>query len=425
MSDLVGPLLTYLSPIAVDGPLGFLRLYWYFFVFEFPRYVATDLMVLLLRLVRRPGRRARSTIGYTVVVPVLNEGDTIAKTVRSLDEQSHPPRKIIIVNDGSTDATPRVCRALAARSERIRYLEQGERGGKSAALNRALQYVTTEVVVFIDSDSTFDRDAMENLVRRFRRSDVVAVGGSLRVRNRHESLLTAFQAIEYGLTIFLNRQAKSFLGILPIVSGAFGAFRTRAVRAIGGHDPGPGNDSDLTIDLRQRGGRIEFAHDAVCHTNAPTRLSALTKQRRRWNRNVVKNRLRKHRNVFSPFSPRFSLSNVISTLDPILYQVVFSWIWMIYIVQISLTYPQLLPAILISGWGLYTLSAGLQQLIVCALSERPLEDLGGLRFIPIFHFYRVYLRLVMMFAQFEEVFLRASLRDPFAPPKVQRVMPDW
>ena len=55
----------------------------------------------------------------------------------------------------------------------------------------------------------------------------------LRVRNRNANLLTEAQAIEYGFTIGLGRQAKAELGILPIISGAFGAFRTRAVRAVG------------------------------------------------------------------------------------------------------------------------------------------------------------------------------------------------
>ncbi|MHC4515886.1 MAG: glycosyltransferase family 2 protein [Planctomycetota bacterium] len=425
MNDLGTSLLGYLTPVIVDGVGGFLRLFWYFALFELPRFIALDIIVVIYRLVFYRAPTNNPLCGYSVVVPVLNEADTVEMTLRSLEAQSHKPTEIILVDDGSTDATAEICTRIAADSSRIKFFSQGERSGKSAALNRGLAHVTQDVVVFIDSDTTFDRDAMENLVRRFAEPRVVAVGGALRVRNRHQNLLTEQQAIEYGQSICLARQAKSFLEILPIISGAFGGFRTSAVRAVGGHDPGPGNDSDLTIDLRERGGRVLFAHESVCHTDVPTTLGALTKQRRRWCRNVVKNRIRKHRHTLSPFNSYFTWRNMISTLDPILYQFVFGWIWLTYVAGTIVFYPHLLLPILIGNLFLYWTCGFIQQICVILLSERPREDIGGLLFVPAFHTYRTYTRLVMLFAQLEELFTRTSKRDPFAPEKVQRAMPDW
>jgi len=425
VNDLVTTIIGYLSPVFMDGVSGFTRLFWYFCLFEFPRFIVLDVVVVGYRWLVYRRDTSAPLCGYSVVVPVLNEGDTVGMTLRSLQNQSHKPTEIILVDDGSTDATPAICMEIAAGSERIKFFSQGERSGKSAALNRGLAEVTQEVVVFIDSDTTFDRDAMENLVRGFADPDVVAVGGALRVRNRHQNLLTEVQAIEYGQSICLGRQAKSFLGVLPIISGAFGGFRTAAVRAVGGHDPGPGNDSDLTIDLRERGGKVLFAHEAVCHTDVPSALPNLTRQRRRWCRNVVKNRLRKHRHTLSPFNAYFTLRNMISTLDPILYQVVFGWIWLIYVIGTVVFMPHMLMAIFIGNLLLYWSVGFFQQICVVLLSERRREDLGGLIFIPAFHSYRTYTRLVMLFAQFEELFTRTSKRDPFAPEKVQRAMPDW
>jgi cellulose synthase/poly-beta-1,6-N-acetylglucosamine synthase-like glycosyltransferase len=425
VSDALDLLAGWLAPVLGGGLAGFVHVFWYFSVFEAPRLALSDALVVRRRLRLRGESGRPCGVAYSVVMPVLNEADTVAASVESLERQSHPPRRIVLVNDGSIDATSAVCRALAGRSPRVLYLDHAERSGKSAALNRGLRHACTEAVVFVDSDTTFDRDAMRNLVRRLERPEVVAVGGVLRVRNRHENLLTELQALEYGMVVALARQAKAEARLLPIISGAFGAFRTSAVRAVGGHDPGPGNDSDLTLDLRRGGGEIEFAHDAVCHTNVPATLRGFVRQRLRWSRNVVKNRLRKHVRVFSPFGRDFSWRNLASTLDPILYQVALGWLWAAYVLWAAVTFTGILPGILLGNWLLYLASATVQQALALALSERRREDLLGLLFLPLYHPYRVFHRLVMLAAQVQEVFLRSSLRDPFAPPKVRRVMPDW
>jgi cellulose synthase/poly-beta-1,6-N-acetylglucosamine synthase-like glycosyltransferase len=415
----------YLAPVLAGGVVGALHLFWFFVVVEGPRHLLFDALVLVRRWRERPVRDRPCRLEYCVVMPVLNEERTLEASVRSLESQSHAPTRIVLVNDGSTDGTPHVGRRLAARSDRIVFIEQGERGGKSAALNRGLHHVTSEVVVFVDSDTTFDRDAMRNLVRRLERPGVVAAGGVLRVRNRRVNLLTEVQALEYGLVITLMRQGKAELGILPIVSGAFGAFRTARVRAVGGHDPGPGNDSDLTIKMRRSGGLVDFAHDAVCHTNVPESLGGFVRQRLRWSRNVVKNRVRKHSALFSPLEPGFSLRNLLSTADPVAFQCVLSWIWIGYVAWASTLYTEILPGILLGNWLLYLGSGLLRQLLVVALSERPREDLQGLLFLPLYHPFRVFHRGVMLFAQAQELFTRASIRDPFAPAKVRRAQPDW
>ena len=416
----------FFGPVLIDGWTGIWHAYWFFLLFEFPRFVLTDFWVLAMRLIEgKTDPEVQRLPAYSVVVPVLDEEETIAATIHSLEEQSLLPESIILVDDGSTDGTAEVCRRFEAESSRIHFARMGERSGKSAALNCGLGLVRTEAVVFVDADTTFDRQAMRELLRPLLDPRVDAVGGVLRVRNRHDNLLTEVQALEYGMSITLSRQAKSRLGILPIISGAFGAFRTSAVRSVGGHDPGPGNDSDLTIDIRERGGRIVFAHDAICHTDAPTALGPLTRQRRRWCRNVVKNRLRKHANLFWPFRDSFSLQNLYSTLDPLLYQVFFSWVWFFYLIQLCIQRPEILPAVLIGNACLYAVLGLLQQGIVISLSERRSEDLRGLLYVPAYNFYRSYLRLVMLFAQVEEIFTRKSLSDPFAPTKVQESQPDW
>ena len=91
-----------------------------------------------------------------------------------------------------------------------------------------------EIVVILDIDTTLDRDALEMLVPYFSDPRVGGVGGDLGVRNGGASVVTRCQQIEYLIAISLGRRIGDLLGLLTIVSGAFGAFRRCAVLGVGG-----------------------------------------------------------------------------------------------------------------------------------------------------------------------------------------------
>jgi cellulose synthase/poly-beta-1,6-N-acetylglucosamine synthase-like glycosyltransferase len=94
------------------------------------------------------------------------------------------------------------------------------------------------------------------------------------------------------------------LGLLTVISGAFGVFDRAAVVAVGGYSPEiVGEDFELVVKLHRlcgdtgRCGRIVFVPDAVCWTEAPERLKVVAGQRRRWQRGGVQTIL-KHRDMF-------------------------------------------------------------------------------------------------------------------------------
>lgn len=116
-----------------------------------------------------------------------------------------------------------MCRRFA-RYPQVRFFLLAEREGKSAALNYGFQVSRGDFVVNMDSDSTVDRDAIWNLLARFQDPNVGCVSGNLGVRNAHINLLTRFQALEYLLSITVGRWFKASVGILSVVTGAFGAF---------------------------------------------------------------------------------------------------------------------------------------------------------------------------------------------------------
>ncbi|GAB4265206.1 glycosyltransferase family 2 protein [Deferrisoma sp.] len=410
-----------------------LRLFWHFFFLDFPRYLVTDVLLIAYLWLYRPVRpRPADDDAFggrnplvSVVIPVLNEEDTIFRTVESLQDQTYRPIEIVLVDDGSTDRTPEVCAEIQKRFPNVRFFRNVEREGKSPALNLGAGYAKGEVFVFVDSDTTFDRDAIAHLVNHLRDPRVGCVAGNVRVRNPRENLLTELQNMEYGFAIAVGRRIRAAMGTLPIVSGAFGAFRREVFEAVGGYDPGPGNDSDLTAKFRKLGYRVSFAPEAICMTNVPTRLSALFRQRRRWARNLAKNRIFKHGDVFSPFRAVWRPENAVSSADSVFFHVVLAFTSLAYLIDMVLHYPSILPWVILGNYVLYFLAEVFEAAVMIGFSERPGMDARSLVYLPLFNLYKRLLKFARVSGYLEEILFKGSYRDPFAPAKVRPRMDRW
>src|SRR5690606_17749475 len=144
----------------------------------------------------------------TVLVPAYNEAEVLERSVRSLLASRYKRLSVVIVDDGSKDATLDVARRLAKRYKRVKALHQPNRG-KSAALNKGLYHSKGEIVISIDADTLFEPDTVERLVRHFNDPKVGAVAGTVRVGNVR-NLLTRWQALEYITSIAIERAAQAF-----------------------------------------------------------------------------------------------------------------------------------------------------------------------------------------------------------------------
>ncbi len=431
MPDIIADTFDYL--LSLDE-YGAFRVFWYFFIFDFPRYVLTDIFILIdEKLKERSPRRDNDfllRLKYnpplvTVIIPALNEEETIGWTVRSLQEQTYKNLQLIIVDDGSTDGTPEICHKLA-QNDNIIYARFSERAGKSAVLNYGLQFTRGEFVIFVDSDTTFDRDAIYKMLTAFADPEVGGVSGNLRPRNGNNNLLTHLQQIEYIFTISIGRRVRAKLGILPIISGAFGGFRRNLIglNSIGGHEPGPGNDSDLAIRVRKKGYKISFQPDAICLTNVPANIRALINQRSRWDRNMIKNRMRKHRDIFNPYSKNFRLIDVITFVDSLFYHVALSFVTAVYLFDIAVNFTDILLPLLVVNFCLYFCAELLELLVAIALSNRT-EDFKLLLYLPLINPFKIFLKFVRLKAYFQELVFRHSNVDPFAPYKVRQRYIQW
>ncbi|MGA5436492.1 polysaccharide deacetylase family protein [Streptomyces cellulosae] len=247
--------------------------------------IARFVLMLLLsgahaRRVRRKGFRwgPPVTQPVTVLVPAYNEAKCIENTVNSLMASDHPI-EVLVIDDGSTDGTARIVEAMGLPNVRvIRQLN----AGKPAALNRGLANARYDIVVMMDGDTVFEPSTVRELVQPFADPRVGAVAGNAKVGNK-DSLIGAWQHIEYVMGFNLDRRMYDILRCMPTIPGAVGAFRKSALEPIGGmSDDTLAEDTDVTMALHRAGCRVVYAENARAWTEAPETVQQLWSQRYRW-----------------------------------------------------------------------------------------------------------------------------------------------
>jgi cellulose synthase/poly-beta-1,6-N-acetylglucosamine synthase-like glycosyltransferase len=214
-----------------------------------------------------------------VIVPAYNESANIAATVRSLVGSDYPGVEVIVVDDGSTDGTAAIARAL--RLPRVHVIRQ-DNAGKPAALNTGIRRARGDILVLVDGDTVFEPDAIGRLVQPMRDAAVGAVSGNAKVANRR-GLLGRWQHIEYVIGFNLDRRMFDIAQCMPTVPGAIGAFRRETLHDVGGVPADTlAEDADLTMAVLRAGWRAVYAPDAVAWTEVPSSLRQLWRQRYRW-----------------------------------------------------------------------------------------------------------------------------------------------
>ncbi|MFJ2702219.1 glycosyltransferase [Streptomyces sp. NPDC087428] len=214
----------------------------------------------------------------TVLVPAYNERECIANTVRSLVASDYPV-EVIVIDDGSSDGTANIVEAM--RLPNVRVVRQ-RNAGKPAALNNGIAHARHDIIVMMDGDTVFEPATVRELVQPFADPRVGAVAGNAKVGNR-DSMIGAWQHIEYVMGFNLDRRMYDLLRCMPTIPGAVGAFRRDALDRIGGMSEDTlAEDTDVTMALHRDGWRVVYAENARAWTEAPESVQQLWSQRYRW-----------------------------------------------------------------------------------------------------------------------------------------------
>lgn len=115
----------------------------------------------------------------SIIVPVYNLEDYIEKTVASLLVQTYQNIEIVLVDDGSKDASLSIIEQLAASDSRIKYATQPN-GGAAKARNTGLAMATGEFITFVDGDDMLSSNAIADNIGYFSNEEIDWVAFSIR-----------------------------------------------------------------------------------------------------------------------------------------------------------------------------------------------------------------------------------------------------
>ena len=107
----------------------------------------------------------------SIVIPVYNTEKYISRLVDSVTSQTYRNLEIIIIDDGSTDNSLKVCQLLATKDKRIKIFHQ-ENMGLAETRNNGIKLATGEYISFLDSDDYIDKTMIEKLVEKAKKTNV-------------------------------------------------------------------------------------------------------------------------------------------------------------------------------------------------------------------------------------------------------------
>jgi cellulose synthase/poly-beta-1,6-N-acetylglucosamine synthase-like glycosyltransferase len=281
----------------------------------------------------------------SVIATAFNEEASIIESIRSLLSLRYPVFEVIVVNDGSTDATlARLTEAFDLRLSKavfrksvptlpIRGIYRSAvqpnlivvdkvNGKKADAMNAGLNISKYPLFCAVDADSILESDALLKIVRPFLEDPgrTIAAGGVIRLSNGcrvgegqvtgvgiPRNWIARFQILEYLRAFLGARLGMAMMRSTLIISGAFGMFRKDVALACGGYRAASiTEDLDLVIRMQKhmhemkKPFRIQFIPDPICWTQAPERLRDLGRQRNRWHRGLMQTLVRFRGMIFNP-----------------------------------------------------------------------------------------------------------------------------
>ncbi len=309
------------------------------------------------------------TPSVTVLVPCKNEESVVESLVSCLVNFDYPENRlqVIVIDDGSDDETPAKLDALAAVTPTLRILHRlpGAGGGKSGALNDALELATGEIIIVFDADHQPRRDVVWRLTRHFEDPGVGAVQGRCEIVNPDDSPLTRLIAMDYLAGYLVNEYGRQSIFLLPAYGGANCAVRASSLREVGGWNPDTvTEDTDLTLKLILSGQRVRYDVTAVDAEEGVVTVSRFWRQRYRWARG--------HQQVWRDYrqqvltSRRLTVSEKVETIMFLLvfHMPVFSFLGLVLLIpwMFGVTHPDIAA----NAFVLWTL-----------LFLGPLLELGG------------------------------------------------
>jgi biofilm PGA synthesis N-glycosyltransferase PgaC len=236
--------------------------FWFFlFVVIYSYFGYALLLFIYLKIIKRyhDGGPEKPVLSFfepfvTLIVAAFNEEELIEKKIQNTLEIDYPQEKlaIIFITDGSSDNTA----SVVSRYSSIVLLHNPERKGKVAAMNRAMKFVKSPVVVFSDANTLLNKESVKNIVRHYENPEVGGVAGEKKIVDfSHNSAASVGEGAYWKYESFIKKLDSSYYSVVGAAGELF-SIRTELFEEI--------NENvlldDFVISLRicQKGYRIIY-----------------------------------------------------------------------------------------------------------------------------------------------------------------------
>lgn len=292
----------------------------------------------------------------SVIIPVRNEEDWIANSLKSVLNLNYPEFEIIVVDDGSTDGTSQVLDSILKlksvdrvfvdrfHNGKIREIFDSQLypkvhviakvGGykKAGAVNAGLNFARYKYICVVDADTLLEPDCLLRVMANVEKDpeNIVGIGsyfglvngfkikeGRILERSFSGNPFVAYQNLEYIRTFIANRTAWSKYNAMPNVAGGFGVWRRDILLELGGYSTEFScEDIELTFRVhdyivknKKTGYKILMLPYYTGWTEGPSNIVSLLLQRNRWQR-VTDEVIWRYRHMI--FNPKYGMFGLLT-----------------------------------------------------------------------------------------------------------------
>jgi len=332
----------------------------------------------------------------SIIVPVKNEEKVIERLLKALVNLDYPEKEIILVEDGSTDKTPQICRRWAEKhSPLIKCLHNSTSNGKPSAINLAAKEATGEIIAVYDADTILEPATLKKIIPHFKDTDVAAVQGELRTVNPDESLITRLAVIN-DFVVNIQQLGKDKRNIFVLLLGTNQYIRRSVLEEVGYWDSEAlSEDMEISLRLAKKGYKVKYV-PGTTGVEAPANLRIFLNQRMKWLRGYIQAVI-KHRDILKTLN-RKSLDAFLTLIIPIMLILgLLGYIWALYS---AVQTPPAFPILQIIGLTLFALNLLMPVMFV---SVNPRNAI----YVPLVYLYWILLASVSLY-----VYIIALLGKP-------------
>ena len=332
----------------------------------------------------------------TIMVPAHNEEVTIKETISYLlNELNYTNYEVLVIDDCSTDNTPKILHKLQQQSKRLRVIRLAENKGKAHAFNIGLAFAKGDLVLSNDADTLPEVDALMRYVNYFNSPEgqnIAAVTSNVEVRNRTK-LITKSTTVEFSSIVGIIKRAEmGVFGSIFAYSGANTMYRKSALIDVGMfRQDRATEDISVAWDHQLNNWLAVFAPEIISYTLVPETLKELYHQRKRWAKGGTEVWLTNLRKVLR--HPLKNLGESLMLLDQTLS---ICWSFFFWLATFVFTYLignfaftqnwSQLVYLLFSALILicFEMIAGTMQLVIALMIDRKGNKIEYLLFAPIY-----------------------------------------